>query len=169
MQRTRAHLFDQAPDEGWATVLTDLISKPQSATDHHRQGYRRYTALFLDADIVRLHLPEVSRSLEHLSMHGLAVETRHSSAKRPPSPRRNQRPRRWLAADSRGRARSPERHGLDRRAQPIDWSPFGYSEAPAALSAAEALVLPRVDARVALTGFRSGRAAQIRQNVDVGP
>jgi hypothetical protein len=62
-----------------------------------------------------------------------------------------------------------ERYGLDQLTQPIEWSPFGYSEAPGVLSAAEALALPRVDARVALNGFPSSRAAQIRQNVDVGP
>jgi hypothetical protein len=63
-QGTCAHLFDQASDQGQVTVFTDLASEPQPGTDHHRQRHPHDATLFLDADLVGLHLPQIARRLD---------------------------------------------------------------------------------------------------------
>ena len=71
--------------------------------DHHGQRHPDDAPLRLDADLVGLHLPEIPGLLDQMLLHGLALV----ASPRPPTPRpsarQTQKPRRWLAGDSRGR------------------------------------------------------------------
>ena len=58
--RTAPHPLAQTPDEGHVPLLADLAAQPQACPDHHGQGHPHDAALFLHANLIGLHLPEIA-------------------------------------------------------------------------------------------------------------
>src|SRR5215471_8609932 len=74
--RTAPHALDQPSDQGQVTLLTDFAAQPQARLDHHGQRHPHDAALFLDAELIGLHLSQVAWLLDKILVHGLALTTR---------------------------------------------------------------------------------------------
>src|SRR6516164_4913161 len=72
MGRTAPYPPDQPPDQRHVTLLADLAAQPQARLDHHGQRHPDNAALFLDAELIGLHLPQVTWLLDQILVHGLA-------------------------------------------------------------------------------------------------
>jgi len=57
----------------WVAPLADLAAQPQARLDHHGQRHPDNATLFLDADLIGLHLPQVTWVLDQMLMHPLAL------------------------------------------------------------------------------------------------
>ena len=161
MEGTGAHPLDQPPDQRHVALLADLASQPQAGADHHGQRHPHDAPLALDADLVGLHLAQVTRLLDQMLLDGLALA---ASA----CPPRRHRPlvepkghHDGLQRTAMGEQRDDERHRLGRGAQAVEDRACRGGEGLAALRADEALVLARMDANIALAGLASGGTRQI--------
>src|SRR5437667_2934859 len=74
-RRTAAHALDEAPHQRHVAVLTHLARQPYACADHHGQRHPNNAALFLDADRIGLHLPQITWLLDEMLLHGLALHT----------------------------------------------------------------------------------------------
>jgi hypothetical protein len=79
---TRVYPLDQASDQGQVAESTGLTGKPQAGADHQRQRHPDSVPLFLDPDLVGLHLPEVARLLDQVLLHRLILDPRLSQPTR---------------------------------------------------------------------------------------
>ena len=68
MCRTASYPLDQPPDQGHVTLLTDLAAQPQPRRDHHGQCHPHDAALFLDAELIGLHLSQIAWLLDKILM-----------------------------------------------------------------------------------------------------
>ena len=115
----------------------------------------------LDADLVGLHLSQVTRLLDQMRLHCLPLD---ASARQPTGHRpliiakRHDHRLQWTPV---GHQRHHEADRLRRGPQAIKCGAFRGAERLVALRAHEALVLLRVNANIALAGLSSGRAVQI--------
>src|SRR5882724_4089483 len=161
LQGTGAHPLDQTPNQRHVPRLADVASQPQAGADHHRQRHPHDSTLFLDADLVSLHLSKGPGLLDHLFLHRLALDAR------PPQPicygplikpESDDDGLQWAAmrhqSDHAG-------HCLRRSPQTIKRGAFCGREGLPALGTDEPLLLTQVDADVALASLTSGRACQI--------
>src|SRR5262249_51628369 len=117
--------------------------------------------LLLDPDLLGLHLAPLAWLLNQGFLHGLGLPSC------PRKPRRH-RPLVQTKGDHAGLQRAPMRqqrepqaHRLRRRAQTIKGGPLSGGEGFAALRAAQALLLARVNTNIALARLASGRALKI--------
>ena len=91
MHRTAPDALDQAPDQRHVTLLADLTAQPQARLDHHGQRHPHDATLFLDADLISLHLSQVPWSFDQSFLHRLPLATgacppiSHSALVKPPS------------------------------------------------------------------------------------
>ena len=160
-QGTGTYPLDQTPNQHHVTLLTDFASEPQAGADHHRQSHPHDAPLFLDADLVGLHLPEGPRSLDHMFLDRLAL---YACPLQPGG----YGPLIHAESDNDGLQGAPVRHqGHDpghrvrRSPQTIKRRASGGGEGLVTLGTDEAFLLTRVDANVALAGLASGRTRQI--------
>ena len=161
MGRTAPHPLDQPPDQRHVTLRADLAGQPQARPDHHGQRHPHDAALLLDADLVGLHLPQVTRLLDQMLLHRLplAASARQPTRHRPlVIAKRHDDRLQWTPV---GHQRHHQADRLRRGPQAIEGGAFRGAERLVALRAHEALVLARVDANVALACLASGRARQI--------
>jgi len=171
--RTASHPLDQAPDQGQVPLLADLAPQPQTRLDHHGQRHPHDAALFLDADLIGLHLPQVPWLFDQGLLHGLPL----APGACPPigncplikPKRRHDR----LERTPMGEQGHDDDHGLGRGAQPIEDSPFAGAERFVTLMADEPLFLPRMDTDIAPADLASGMAvpvgAECRRGVHDAP
>src|SRR5712691_3437968 len=161
MGRTAPHALDQSSDQRHVPLLADFAAQPQAGTDHHRQGHPDHTALFFDPDLIGLHLPQVTRLLDPMLLHRLALVagTCHPPRHRPLVRAKRHDDR--LAWTPVGQQRHHQAHCLRRGPQAIEGRALRGAERLVALRAEKALVLARVDAKVALAGLSSGGARHI--------
>src|SRR5262249_54085636 len=82
---TAPHALDQASDQWHVTLLADLAGQPQPCHHHHGQRHPHDPALFLDADLIGLYLPQVTRLLDQMLLYRLALRasTSHPPRYRP--------------------------------------------------------------------------------------
>jgi hypothetical protein len=73
MGRTAPHALEQASDQRQVTLRADFASQPQAGTDHHRQGHPHDPPLGLDADLIRLHLPQVAWLFNQMFLDSLPL------------------------------------------------------------------------------------------------
>ena len=73
--RTAPHPFDQAPDQGQVTLLADLTAQPQARRDQHGQRHPHDAALFFHAQLIGLHLPQVTGLFHEVCLDGLPLAT----------------------------------------------------------------------------------------------
>ena len=64
---TASYPLDQPPDQGLSR-LTDLAAQPQPRRDHHGQCHPHDAALFLDAELIGLHLSQIAWLLDKILM-----------------------------------------------------------------------------------------------------
>ena len=161
VQGTAAHTLNETPNQRHVAVLTHLPRQPQACADHHGQSHPDNAALFLDADLVGLHLPQITWLLDEMLLHSLAVPaaSRHPTRHRPLIiAKRNNNRLQWTTV---GHQRHHKTDRLRRGPQAIEGRALRGGERLVALGAHEAVVLPRVDANVALACLSSGGAGQI--------
>src|SRR5207245_4448788 len=105
-----------------------------------------HAALFLDADLIGLYLPQVTRLLDQMLLHRLALSagTCHPPRDRPlVIAKRDDDRLEWTPM---GQQRHHQTHRLCRGPQAIEGRAFRGAERLAALRTDKALVLARVDA-----------------------
>jgi hypothetical protein len=159
--RTAPHPLDQPPDQGQVALLTDLAAQPQARRDHHGQRHPHDATLFLDAELIGLHLPQVPGLFDQILVHGLALAPR---ACPPVSNRPLVKPKSChdrLHGTPMGEQRHHEAHRLGRGAQAVKRGAFGGAERLMALMADEPLFLLRMDTDIAHACLTSGRAVPI--------
>src|SRR4030095_16950463 len=159
--RTASYPLDQPPDQGQVTLLTDLAAQPQPRLNHHGQGHPHDAALFLDAELIGLHLPKVPGLLDKRLVHGLALTARAGPplGDRPlvePKCRHNR-----LHGTPVGEQGHDDHNSLCRGAQPIEDCPCAGAEGFVTRVADEAPLLLRMDTNIALAGLASRMAARI--------
>src|SRR5215510_9764497 len=161
MGRTTLDPLHQSSDQGQVTLLTDLAAQPQACLDHHGQRHPHDAALFLDADLIGLHLPQVPWSFDQELVHRLPLATgagppsSNGALVKPKS--RHERLRRTPMSEQGHDAH----HGLCRGAQAIEDRTSAGAEGFVALVTDEALLLSRMNTNVALASLASGRAVLI--------
>src|SRR5215510_822577 len=158
---TAPHPLDQPPDQRHVTLLADLAAQPQACLDHHGQCHPHDAALFLDADLIGLHLPQVPWSFDQELLHRLPLVTGacppiSDGALVKPKSRHDR-----LQGTPMSEQGHHEHHGLCRGTQPIEDSPFAGAEGFVTLVADEALLLLRMDTDIAHTSLASGMAMLI--------
>ena len=165
---TATHPLHEAPNQGQVTVGADLTRQPQAGADHHRQGHPHNAPLGLDADLVGLHLPQVTRLLDQMLLYGLPLDP---SACRPArhgpfvEAKGDDDRLQWTAM---GEERDHKGHRLRRGPQVVQRRAFRHGKRFTARRAEEPRVLTRVDTNIALACLSSGRALQIRAEDDAG-
>src|SRR5207247_9702175 len=118
-------------------------------------------ALFLDADLIGLHLPQVSGLFDQALLHSLPLAP---GACPPIGDRPLIKPKRRhnrLHGTPMGKQGHDEDHGLCRGAQPIEHRACGGAERFVTLVTDEPLLLLSMDMHVALAGLASGRTREI--------
>ena len=166
--RTAPDALNQPPDQGQVTLLTDLAAQPQARLDHHGQRHPHNAALFLDAQLIGLHLPQVTWLLDQILVHGLALTARAGPPSRDGALVESKRRHNGLHGTAMGQQGHDGDDGFCRGAQPIEDRAFSGTEGFVALVADEPLLLPRMDTNIALARLASGRARQIGANTIVG-
>jgi hypothetical protein len=68
-----AHLYNEATYQGQVAMGAYLARPPQAGAHHHRQCHPHNAALGFDAEFVSLDLPQVTRLLDQMFLHGLTV------------------------------------------------------------------------------------------------
>jgi hypothetical protein len=168
VRRTSAHPLDEAMNQGEVAVCAHLARQPQTGADPHRQGHPHDTPLGLDADLVALHLPQVTGVLDQMLLHGLAVD----ASACPPTRHRPlveaERDNDGLQRTAMCQQRDHQAHRLGRGPQALQRRAFCSRERLMARRAEEPLVLARVEAHIALAGLASGGALQIGAEYDGG-
>ena len=165
---TATHPLHEATNQGQVTVGADLTRQPQAGTDHHRQGHPHNAPLGLDADLVGLHLLQVTRLLNQMLLYGLPLDTRACRPARygPFVETKGDDDRlQWTAM---GEERDHEGHRRRRGPQAVQRRAFRRGERFAARRAEEPRVLARVDTNSALACLSSGRALQFGQKTLAG-
>jgi hypothetical protein len=71
--RTAADPLDQPPDQGQVTRRADLTAHLQARLAHHSQHHPHDTALFLDTQLIGLHLPQVPWLFDQGLVHDLPL------------------------------------------------------------------------------------------------
>src|SRR5215475_12999613 len=158
---TAPHALDQAPDQRQITLLTDLTAEPQTRRDHHGQCHPHNTALLLDAELISLHLSQITWLLDQIRMNSLALTARASPPSRNGALVKPKRRYDRLHGAPVGQQGHDEHHRLRRGAQPIEDRAFAGTEGLVTRMADEALLLLRMDTDVALARLASGRAVLI--------
>ena len=64
----------EAPQQRHGAVLTHLARPPQAGADHHGPSHPDHAALLLDAALVGLHLPQVTRWRDQMLLHRLTLD-----------------------------------------------------------------------------------------------
>src|SRR5437899_1455123 len=161
MGRTAPHALDQSSDQRHVPLRTDFAAQPQTRLDHHGQRHPHDAALFLHADLVGLHLPQVARLLDQMFLHRLSLiaGTCHPTRYRPLVIAKCDDDR--LEGTPVGQERHYQAHRLRRGPQAIEGRAFRGAERLLTRCAEKALVLARVDANVTLAGLSSGGACHI--------
>jgi hypothetical protein len=139
------------------------MARRQTASSpiHQRQRHPDNAPVFLDTDLVRLHLPKVARLLDEVLLHSLALD---ASPGQPTGHRplvETERDNDGLPWTPMGYQRDHQGHGLGRGPEAVQRRALCRAERFVAQPADEPLVLARVEANVALAGLASGRAPQI--------
>src|SRR5882724_407940 len=168
MPRAPTYLRDETTNERQVAVGAHGASEPQAGTDHQRQGHPHEAPLGLDADLVGLHLPQVTWLLDQMLLDRLTLDasTRQPTRHRPlVIAKRHDDRLQWTTM---GHQRHHETDRLRRGPQAIEGRAFRGGERLVALGAHEALLLTRVDANVALAYLSSGGAGQIRAECGCG-
>src|SRR5262245_6084945 len=158
---TAADTLEQPPDQGHVALLADLAAQPQAGLHHHGHGHPDHTALLLDAQLVGLHLSEVSWLLDQILVHGLALPPRASPPIRYSACVESKRRHNRLHGTPMGEQRHDEAHRLGCGAQAVKHRAFGGAERLMALVADEPLFLLRMDTDIAPASLASGRAVPI--------
>src|SRR5215813_578780 len=161
VRRTAAHPLDQPPDQGQVTLLTDLTAQPQARRDHHGQRHPDNTALFLDAQLIGLHLSQVPWLFDEVFLHGLPL----SPGACPPigdcALVKPQRRYNRLHGTAMGEQGHDDHDRLGQSAQPIEDGAFASAEGFVTRMTDEALLLLRMDTDIALAGLASGGAMPV--------
>src|SRR5207244_2556220 len=143
----------QPSDQGQVTLLTDLAAQPQARLDHHGQRHPHDAALFLDAQLIGLHLSQVAWLLDKILVHGLTLTTRAGPPIRDGTLVEPKRRHDGLHGAPMGEQGHHEHYGLCRGTQPIEDGPCAAAEGFVTLVADEALLLVRMAPNIALAGF----------------
>src|SRR5262252_4256707 len=159
--RTAPHPLDEPPDQGQVALLADLAAQPQARRDHQGQRHPDNAALFLDAQLIGLHLPQVPWLLDQILVHGLALTTRAGPPIRYSALIKAKRRHDGLHGAPMGQQGHDDDHSLGRGAQPIEDGPFAGAEGCVTRVADEALLLLRMDTNIALVGLASRMAVRI--------
>src|SRR5262249_4221051 len=158
---TAPHPLDQPPNQEQVTLLADLAAQPQARLDHHGQRHPHHAALFLAAELIGLHLPQVTWLLDQILVHGLTLTARAGPPRRDGALIEAKRRHDGLYGTAMGEQSHDDDHGLGRGAQPIEDRAFCGAEGFVARVADEPLLLPRMDTDVTLASLASGRAVPI--------
>jgi hypothetical protein len=159
--RTAPAPLDQPPAQGPVARGAALTAPPQARRAPDGQRPPHDAALVRDTELVRVHLPQGTRSLDQRLGHGWALLARASPPRRDGA---------LVAAKSRhARVHGPpigahghdEAHRRGRGAQPIEDRACGGAESRATRRADEAPVLTRMDANRALAALASGWIRQV--------
>ena len=161
VQSAGSHSFNKLPDERHVTVLVDFATEPQSGLDHQCHRHPHDGALFLDPNFIGLNVPQVTRLLDQRFVHGL-------------TPTAGSRPAigdgAFIEAKSRhhrldraamGEQGHHHHDGLRRCVQAIEHRAFGGAKSFVALFADKALLLLRVETKVAPANLASSVAIEI--------
>src|SRR2546421_2970847 len=159
--RTAPHALDQPSDQRHVPLLTDLAAQPQAYLDHHGQRHPDNAALFLDAELIGLHLSQVAWLLDQILVYGLALTARAGPPIRDGTLVEPKRRHDGLHGTPMGQQGHNEDHGLCRGAQPIEDGACGSTEGFVTLVADEPLLLPRMDTDIAHARLASGMAVLI--------
>jgi hypothetical protein len=161
MSGTGAYALDQTPDQHQVAMVVERASKPPPRLDQHRQRHPHDAALFRDATLVSLHLPQVTRWLDQILVNGLALAARP----RPPGchralveSKRGDDHLQWAAMGKQGHDNDHERR---RGPQSVEDRACRCREGLVAQLTDEPLVRARVDAEIACTAMASAGAPQI--------
>src|SRR5438093_12919956 len=138
---TAAHPLDQLPDQGHVTLLADLAAQPQTCLDHDGECHPHDTALFLDAQLIGLHLPQVPWLLDQILVHGLALTARAGPPTRYGALVEPKRRHNRLYGAPMGEQGHHDDHSLTRGAQPIENRARGGTDGFVTLVADAALLL----------------------------
>jgi hypothetical protein len=143
------------PAQGLVARDTDLAREPQAYLDHSRQRHPYDAPLGLDADRLGLDVPAVPGLLDQLRLHSLplAAGTCLPRCARPLVQSKGH-DERWQWAAGRPQ-RQDERDGRGGRPQAGERRAFRRGAGLGALRAAEALVLPPMEANIALASLPS--------------
>src|SRR2546429_3214148 len=173
MRGTAADPLDQPSDQGHVALFADLAAQPQARLDHHRQRHPHDAALFLDAQLIGLHLPQVAWLFDQVLVHGLPLSPRAGPPRRYGALVKPKRRHNRLRRTPMGEQGHHQHHGLGRGAQPIEDGAFAGAERLVTRVADEALLLLRMDTDIALACLASGRAmligAECRRGVHACP
>ena len=142
--RTAPDPLTQPPDQGHVPLRTDRAAQPQARLDHHSQCHPHNAALFLDAEFIGLHLPQVTWLFDQGLVHGLPLLTGTGPPRgdRPLVKRKTRHNR--LQGTPMGEQGHDDDHSFCRGTQPIEDRACGGAEGFVALMTDEPLLLPRV-------------------------
>jgi hypothetical protein len=115
----------------------------------------------LDPECIGLHLSQVSWWLDPIRVHDLALPARAGPPSRNGTLVAPQRRYDGLDGASMGAQGHHEHHGLCRGAQPREASPRAGAAGFGTRVAEEALLLLRMETKIALAGLASGRAVRM--------
>jgi hypothetical protein len=173
MGRTTLDPLNQSSDQGKVPLLTALAAQPQAGLDHHGQRHPHDAALFLDAQLIGLHLPQVPWSFDQALLHRLPLATGacppiSNGALVKPKSRHDRLHRTPMSEQGHD-----EHHGLCRGAQAIEDRTSAGAEGFVALVTDEALLLARMDSDLAHADLAPGMAmligAECRRGVHDAP
>jgi len=149
-QSAMANLLHQSDDQLHIASCAEHTPQPQACLHLDRHGHPQNAALGLGPDLVRLHLPQVTRLLYPELVHPLAVPPRLGL----PTQHRALIQAKGRDNGLQGTTVSQQGHDKDHHllggAQPIERSALGYSECLATHGALAAPFLPAMDADVSL-------------------
>src|SRR5262249_11957653 len=159
--RTAPDAFDQAPDQRHVALLADLTAQPQARLDHHGQGHPHDSALFLHAELIGLHLPQVPGLLDQIRGHRLDLTAGAGPPRRDRALIKAPGRHNGVHGTAMGEQGHHDDHGLCRGAQPIEDGPFASAEGLLTRVTDEPLLLLRMDTEIALAALASGRTVLV--------
>jgi hypothetical protein len=167
-KRAAAHPFHPSSDQGHIPVLTDFTAKPQTSLDLHGHRHPHDTVLFLNPNLICLHLAKVHRAFHRMLMNGLTLPTCSSPPVGHGSLIEAKRLDNGLYGTAVSQQGEHEDHGLDRVTQAVKHGALGGAEGVSAHLTNEALLLLGMDTHVALMTSSSSRAVPIGAKCDCG-
>src|SRR2546423_7052676 len=156
MRGTAADPLNPPSDQGHVPLFAALAAQPQARLDHHGQRHPHDAALFLDTQLIGLHLPQVAWLFDQILVHGLALTARAGPPRRYGALVKPKSGHNRFQGTPMGEQGHHDDHSLCRGAQPREDRTLAGAEGLLTLVTDEALLLARMDTDIVHTCLASG-------------